>query len=387
MSRFFNRRDWLLSFSALAVGASLSGAAYARPQVDVSTMSKLPDGKVVKVITLTNDHGIKVKILSYGGIIQSVEVPDRQGKTANVALGFPTLEGYVAHNDDPHFGAILGRVANRISNGTFTLEGKTYHTSINNPPYTLHGGAEGFDRKLWTIDGTGHDRSGAYVTLRLVSPDGDQGFPGTLTTKATYRLSSDDSLSLSFKAKTTAPTVVNLSTHNYWNLNGEGSGTIEPEIVQIFSDRYVATDKNSIPNGEFPSVENSPFDFRTPHAVGERLRSGDPQMTAPRGYDKCFILRGESSSGEMQLAARVHDPRSGRVMDVSTNQPGLQFYSSNSIDGRYVGPSGQTYRQGDALAIEPEHYPDSPNHPSFPSIELKPGQTYSYAMSFHFSHD
>lgn len=387
MSRFFSSRQWLLSFSALALGASLSGAAYAHPRVQVSTVSTLPNGKAVKAVTLTNDHGLKVRVLTYGGILQSVEVPDRQGKVENVALGFPTVEGYAANNADPHFGGILGRVANRINNASFTLEGKQYHTSVNNPPYTLHGGAESFDRKLWVIDDTGHNRKGAYVTLRLVSPDGDQGFPGKLTTKATYSLSADDSLTLSFKAKTSAPTVVNLSTHNYWNLNGEGSGTVEPEIVQIFADRYVQTDQNSIPTGQFASVDNSPFDFRTPHTVGERLRSNDPQMLGPRGYDKCLIINGESESHEMRLAARVQDPRSGRMMEITTNQPGMQFYSSNSIDGRYVGPSGNTYRQGDALAFEPEHFPDSPNQPNFPSVELKPGQTYRSAMTFHFSHD
>lgn len=387
MIRFFSNRARLLSFSALVFGGSVSGVAYAHPQAQVETVTKLSDGNAVKAITLTNDNGMKVKILSYGGIIQSVDVPDRNGKMSNVSLGFSTPEEYVAQNSGPHFGAILGRVANRISNGMFTLEGKTYHTSINVPPYTLHGGVDSFSRKVWTVDHVGHDRSGSYVTLRLVSPDGDQGFPGTLTTKATYRLSADNSLSLSFKAKTTAPTLVNLSTHNYWNLNGEGSGTVEPEIVQIFADRYIETDAKSIPTGKIASVDNSPFDFRSPHSVGERLRSSDPQMVAPLGYDKCLVLQGESSGKEMRLAARVHDPRSGRIMEVSTNQPGLQFYSSNSIDGSYVGSSGKTYRQGDALAIEPEHFPDSPNHPSFPSIELKPGQTYDYAMSFHFSHD
>ncbi|MXV44895.1 galactose-1-epimerase [Saccharibacter sp. 17.LH.SD] len=386
MPRFFSNRIWLLSFSALACGGMMSGGANARPRVQVASVAHLPNGKVVKAVTLSNDHGLKIRILSYGGILQSVEIPDRHGKIANVALGFSTLDGYVAHNDDPHFGAILGRYANRLANGTFTLEGKTYHTPINNPPNTLHGGFDSFDRKLWTIVGTGSDQSGAYVKLKLVSPDGDQGFPGNLTTTVTYMLSADDSLSLNFKAKTDAPTVVNLSTHNYWNLNGEGSGTIEPEILQVFSDRYVPTDANSIPLGTLASVDNTPFDFRTPHSIAERLRSRDPQMVAPRGYDKCWVLNVPPSK-TLYLAARVSDPRSGRVMEISTNQPGLQVYTSNSIDGRYVGPSGHAYRQGDALAFEPEHYPDSPNHPDFPSTELKPGEVYDYTTVFHFAHD
>lgn len=388
MSRFYDPRAWLLSATALALSVPLSSGAFAHPKAHVESWGHLDDGRKVKAITLRNDHGISATLLSYGAIIHAVNVPDRRGRIENIALGFPNLAGYIKHNNDPHFGAALGRVANRIANASFTLEGKTYHISANNAPNTLHGGAEGFDRKLWSIERTGEDADGAYVVLKLVSPDGDQGFPGALTTYATYRLGNDDTLSLNFKAQTDAPTVVNLSTHNYWNLNGEGSGGVEPEEVQIFADHFVQTDENSIPTGIFTPVEGTAFDFRHPHTVGERLRSREPQMAFGMGYDKCYVLNAPSKAGgEEHLAARVSDPRSGRVLDISTNMPGLQFYTANHIYGTYYGTAGKAYRQGDALAFEPEFYPNSPNQGNFPSIELKPGQSYDYSMSFHFTHE
>lgn len=388
MSRFQKGRGWLLSASALVASLAISGIASAAPTVKVQDWGKLSTGQKVKAITLTNDHGLKVTVLSYGAIIQAVDVPDRLGRLGNVALGFPNIAAYENHNSDPHFGAVLGRVANRIAGGVFTLDGQTYHTSINEGPNTLHGGTEGFDRKLWTIQRKGVDSQGAYVVLKLVSEDGDQGFPGELTTLATYRLNANDTLSLKFKATVKkAPTVVNLSTHNYWNLNGEGSGSIAPEVVQIYADRYLRTNDQSIPTGELASVDGTPFDFRQPRAVGPGLLSRDPQMVPQGGYDKCMVLIGPSQPGNTErVVARVTDPRSGRVMEVATNMPGMQFYSANHLLGNYQGTSGRPYNKWDALAFEPEFYPNSPNTPSFPSIELKPGQTYDYGMSFHFTH-
>ncbi|MBA5725828.1 aldose epimerase family protein [Bombella favorum] len=388
MSRFLKSRSWLLSASALVASVALSGMASAAPTVQAKSWGRLSTGQKVKAVTLTNDHGVKVVVLTYGAIIHEVDVPDRNGRLDNIALGFPNLAGYENHNSDPHFGAVLGRVANRIAGGTFTLEGEKYHTNVNEGPNTLHGGIDSFDRKLWKIVRKGVDSQGAYVVLKLVSPDGDQGFPGELKTQVTYRLSGNDTLSLKFNAEVTkAPTVVNLSTHNYWNLNGEGSGTIAPEVVQIYADRFLRTDDHSIPTGELASVDGTPFDFRQPHAVGEGLLSRDPQMVPQGGYDKCMVLIGPSQPGNTErVVARVTDPRSGRVMDVATNMPGMQFYSANHLYGNYQGPSGRPYNKWDALAFEPEFYPNSPNMPSFPSIELKPGQTYDYGMSFHFSH-
>lgn len=387
MSRFLKSRSWLLSASALVASLALSGVAAAHPTVHEKDWGHLSNGHHVKAITLTNDDGVKVTVLTYGAIIHEVVVPDRNGTPGNVALGFPDIAGYEKNNADPHFGAVLGRVANRITNGSFILEGKTYHTAANEGPNTLHGGPDSFDRKLWTVESKGVDAQGAYVELKLVSPDGDQGFPGELTTHVTYRLTDQDTLSLNFRATTDAPTVVNLSTHNYWNLNGEGAGSVDSEVVQIFADHFLKTDEHSIPTGELASVAGTPFDFRQPRTVAEGLRSHDQQMLLATGYDKCLVLNGSSKPGDAErVVARVTDPHSGRVMEVSTNMPGMQFYSANHIYGSYYGPSGRTYRQGDALAFEPEFFPNSPNTPSFPSIELKPGQTYDYGMSFHFSH-
>lgn len=387
MPRFY--RSWLFSASALAMGvlaasAMSSGPARAAPKAQTEDWGRLPTGQQVRAVTLSNDHAMRVRILSYGGILQSVEVPDRNGKVEDVTLGFPSLEGYVSHNADPHFGAILGRVANRVAHGTFSIGGTTYHLPTNDGPNTLHGGPDSFDRKIWEIVDTGSDQSGAHVTLRMTSPDGDEGFPGNLTTIATYTLDQDNNLELRLQAKTDAPTVLNLSTHAYWNLNGEGSGTIEPEILQIFADNYTPTDALSIPTGKIEPVSGTAFDFRKPRVIGEFLRSNDPQMLWPRGYDKNWVLN--STSGAVpRLAVRLSDPRSGRVMEILTTQPGLQFYTSNSLDGRYVGPAGRAYRQGDAVAFEPQHFPDSPNQPDFPSVELKPGQGYDYMTVFHFS--
>ncbi|MCX5620126.1 aldose epimerase family protein [Bombella pollinis] len=387
MPRFLKSRGWLLSASALAASVALSGMAVAHPKVSVQDWGHLSDKQKVKAVTLSNDNGVTVTLLTYGATIHKMDVPDKNGHLGNVVLGFPNIGEYERNNGDPRFGAVLGRVANRITNGSFTLEGKTYHTLTNEGTNTLHGGPNSFAQKLWTIERKGVDADGAYVEFKVVSPDGDQGFPGTLTTHAIYRLRSDNTLSLHFQATTDAPTVVNLSTHNYWNLNGEGSGAVDDEIVQMYADHYLKTDAQSIPTGELAAVDGTPFDFRQPRRVGDGLRQPHPQMLPQTGYDKCMVLNGPSKAGDVErVVARVTDPHSGRVMEVSTNMPGMQFYSSNHIYGTYYGLAGKTYRQGDALAFEPEFFPNSPNTPSFPSIELKPGQTYDYSMSFRFSH-
>ncbi|MDF7673831.1 galactose mutarotase [Acetobacteraceae bacterium ESL0709] len=384
MSARFKKRCFLLSASLFVLG--LSETVHAAPYLMVRNWGALGNGQEVKDITLTNDHHIAVRILTYGGIVQSVETPDRNGKVADIALGFPTLKDYVDHNNSPFFGAILGRVANRIAGGSFTLEGKVFHTPQNDGVNTIHGGAESFTRKLWSIENVGQDAKGAFVRLKLVSPDGDQGFPGNLTTLVTYRLGDDDTLSIRYQAETDAPTIINLSTHNYWNLSGEGSGSVENEELQINADRYVETDPSSIPTGKLVPVKDTAFDFNKPRKIREHLRSTDPQMLWPRGYDKCWVLTGDLPAGRLRLNARLTDPQSGRVLEVSSDQPGLQFYTSNSLDGRLAGPSGQAYRQGDAVAFEPEHFPDSVHHSDFPSTELKPGEIYDHTVVFAFSH-
>lgn len=388
----FKESQFLFSASFLVLGLSLglTGISQATPSLIVRNWGQLKDGREVKAILLSNDHHVSVRILTYGGIIQSVETPDRHGKVADIALGFPTLQGYVDNNNSPFFGAVLGRVANRIADGTFTLEGKNYHIPLNDGENAIHGGPENFTRKIWNIDNAGKDQKGAFVRLKLVSPDGDQGFPGTLTTVMTYTLGDDNTLSIHYQAQTDAPTILNLSTHNYWNLAGEGSGSIDSEILQINADRYVETDAASLPTGKLVAVGGTAFDFKKPHRIGDQLRSQDPQMLWPRGYDKCWVLTGatapEKGKGALRLNARLTDQRSGRVLEVSSDQPGLQFYTSNSLDGRYAGPSGRTYRQGDGVAFEPEHFPDSIHHPEFPTTELKPGELYDHLTVFKFLH-
>ncbi len=387
MIKHLSRHRALIRMALAGVASSLYfSAAIASPKVSVAPWGKLPDGRKVEIITLKNDHNITVKIITYGGIIQSIETPDRSGHIGDIVLGFNTLDGYAIDSAKGglFFGAIIGRYANRISKGTFTLDGKTYHIAITAPPNALHGGKIGFDKKVWTLSGHHADDKAAYASLTLVSPDGDEGFPGKLTTKVTYSLDNTNALTLHYQATTDAPTVLNLTNHTYWNLNGEGSGSIAPEILQIEAERYTPTDETSIPTGEVASVAGTPLDFTKPHVIGDRLRDSFPQMMYARGYDQNWVINGPAGQAP-RLAAYIYDPRSGRAMDVLTNQPGLQVYTSNSLDGGYAGVSGKAYRQTDAIAFEAEHYPDSPNHPSFPTTELRPGQTFDYTTLYRFS--
>ncbi len=384
MSRFFGSKGTLLAtVAALCVSA---GVAQAHPTVASQPWGSTPDGKPVRIVTLKNGLGTTARVITYGGIIQSVETPDREGHVQDVVFGFDNLNGYTVDSAKGglFFGAIIGRYANRLAGGNFPVEGKAYHTDITAPPNALHGGKKGFDKNVWTIEKTGTNASGAYLTLKLVSHDGDQGFPGTLTTHVTYTLGTDNALSLHYVATTDAPTVLNLTNHSYWNLNGEGSGSIEPEILQINADGFTPTDATSIPTGQIAPVAGTPLDFSKPTVIGDRLRSNDQQMMYARGYDMNWVVNGAYGQAP-RLAGKVYDPRSGRSMEILTNQPGLQVYTSNSLDGGYAGVSGHAYRQGDAIAFEAEHYPDSPNHPSFPTTELKPGQTFDYTTTFKFS--
>ncbi|GBR54124.1 aldose 1-epimerase [Neokomagataea thailandica NBRC 106555] len=373
----------LASVGLFTVGV---GHAVAAPTVSSAPWGTTPNGKAVKILTLKNDHAVTVRIITYGGIIQSVETPDRNGHVQDVVLGFDTLKGYTVDSAQGglFFGAVIGRYANRLAKGNFPVEGKEYHTDVTAPPNALHGGKRGFDKQVWTLEKSGVGAEGAYVTLKLVSPNGDQGFPGTLTTHLTYTLGNDDELSLHYVATTDAPTVLNLTNHSYWNLNGEGSGSIEPEVLQINADSFTPTDATSIPTGQVAPVAGTPFDFTKPTVIGDRLRSNDPQMMYARGYDINWVVNGAYGQAP-RLAGKVYDPRSGRSMEVLTSQPGLQVYTSNSLNGGYAGISGHAYRQGDAVAFEAEHYPDSPNHPSFPTTELKPGETFDYTTIFKFS--
>ena len=350
--------------------------------IEREEFGRLPNGEAVEAITLSNASGMSVRIITYGAAIQSVMVPDRDGRMADIALGYATLDDYLAGVE--YLGCIVGRVANRIAGGRFTLDGREYQVPVNNGPNALHGGPRGFDKVNWAVLETSGG-SAPTVTLRLVSPDGDQGFPGTLEAQATYRLDADQ-LAIEYRATTDRPTLVNLSNHAYWNLAGEGSAEgAMGHLLTLPAEHFHPTDETAIPTGEFRPVAGTPFDFREPTAVGARVRDGqDEQLRFGRGYDHNWALD-RSPSTEPRLLARVEEPRSGRVLEVLSDQPGLQFYSGNFLDGTVRGKSGRLYRQGDAIVLEPQMPPDTPNRPEFGSIRLDPGETYRNNILFRFS--
>ena len=359
--------------SALLVSAVLSPFACAQTTVTRASFGSTADGKPVDVYTL-KDHALEIRITNFGAHIIAVLAPDRNGKVADVVLGYDTQAGYDADRKT-YMGSVPGRYANRIANAQFTLDGKTYHLPANNGPNTLHGGTEGFDRKIWTArqvpDG---------VELTLVSPDGDQGFPGTLTAHVKYTLSGDR-LRIEYSATTDKPTVLNLTNHTYFNLAGHGD--ILGDIVTIHASRFTPTDKTLIPTGELAPVAGTPFDFETPHVIGERIHTDNPQLNGAKGYDHNFVLDGPHDL--THPAATVLDPGSGRMLTVYTTQPGVQFYTGNSLDGSTTGHDGMNYAQYDGLCLETQHFPDSPNHPAFPTTTLNPGQTFHSTTVFQFS--
>jgi aldose 1-epimerase len=366
----------------ILAAAGLAGSAQAA-SVSRAPFGTLPDGQKVEAVTLANGRHMSVRIITYGASIQSVIVPDREGRLADVALGYPTLDKYL---EWPAFlGATVGRVANRIANGRFTLDGRTYQVPVNNGPNALHGGPKGFDKQNWQVVEVKEGPS-ASVTLRLVSPDGDMGFPGTLTATATYSLDEKNALSVEYKATTDRPTIVNLSNHAYWDLAGEGSAEgAMGHLVTIPADRYSPTDATAIPTGEFRPVEGTVFDFRHPTPVGARVRdASDQQIVFGRGYDHNWVVA-RTLAPEPRLLARVEEPKSGRVMEIFSNQPGLQFYSGNFMDATTSGKAGKLYREGDSLVLEPQMFPDTPNHPDFGSIRLDPGETYRNIIIWRFS--
>jgi aldose 1-epimerase len=332
--------------------------------------------------TLKNGHRMTVRILTYGGIIQSLEVPDRWGHTANVALGFDNLPDYVAKS--PYFGCITGRYANRIALGKFSIDGNDYQLPINNDPNSLHGGTVGFDKHIWATTPFKHGSSVGLV-MTFTSPDGDQGYPGTLSAQVTYTLTKHNMLKMNYQATTDKPTIVNLTNHNYWNLAGEGSGAIYGHKLLLNSKSYTPVDPTLIPTGSIDPVAGTPMDFRHATAIGERIRDGFPQLVIGRGYDHNWVLDRGSNTSSSFVAARVTEPTTGRVLTVRTDQPGIQFYSGNFLDGTLVGTSGRMYRQGDGFALETQHYPDSPNHANFPSTILRPGEVYNTTSSYQLS--
>jgi aldose 1-epimerase len=341
------------------------------------------DGEDVELFTLTNVNGVTVRITNYGGIVQSIEVPDASGTMGNVVLGFNNLDDYVAMN--PYFGCITGRYANRIAEGRFTLEGEEYQLAVNNDPNHLHGGERGFDKYVWAAD-VATDGVPGLVSART-SPDGEENYPGTLEVAVTYTLTEADELRIDYEATTDAPTIINLTNHSYFNLAGEGSGDVFEHQLQLNCPQFTPTDATAIPTGELADVAGTPFDFLEPHAIGERIDdASSEQIVFGRGYDHNWVIdRGGAAEGELAVCAVVTEPTSGRRMEVLTDQPGVQFYSGNFLDGTIIGTSGEAYRQSYGFCLETQHFPDSPNQPDFPSTELRPGETYRTTTVYAFS--
>jgi aldose 1-epimerase len=336
------------------------------------------DGQPVDAYTLANAAGMQVRILTLGCIIARLEVPDRGGKPANVVLGTDSVAGYMHRS--PHFGAIAGRFANRLARGRFAIDGIEYQLETNAPPNALHGGRHAFDKVVWQADSPDSET----LVLRYLSPDGDQGFPGNLAAEVTYRLGKSNDLTIDYAATTDKPTIVNLTNHSYFNLAGEGSGDVLDHVVSIEADHFTPTDATQIPTGEVRSVVGTPFDFRQPRPIGERIRAADEQLLIAHGYDHNWVLRAPVDNAP-RPAARAFDPQSGRVLDVLTDAPGLQFYTANGLNGALVGPAGRAYRQGDAFCFETQQYPDAPNQPGFPSTVLRPGERFRSTTIFCFS--
>ena len=374
-------------FLLLVATSGLSTALAPSVKRLVPRITKQPWGDVggepVDLYTLINSRGMRVKITNYGGIIQSIEVPDRNHHFANVALGFNNVDDYVAKS--PYFGCITGRYANRIANGQFTLDGVDYQLSVNDGPNHLHGGFVGFDKKIWEATPL-HEGNTVGLRLTYTSPDGEEGYPGTLESEVTYTLTNKNQIRMDYFATTDAPTIVNLTNHTYWNLAGEGSGTILDHKLLLNSDHYTPVDDTLIPTGEIAPVAGTPFDFTLPHTIGERIRDGHPQIVIGHGYDHNYVLnRPDPNDKTMILAARVSEPSSGRILKIFTTEPGIQFYSGNFLDGTLVGTSGKVYRQSDGFALETQHYPDSPNHDNFPSVLLRPGEEYETTTIYQLS--
>ncbi|HEY7289869.1 MAG TPA: aldose epimerase family protein [Vicinamibacterales bacterium] len=344
----------------------------------------MPDGTGVDIYTLSNTHGIEVRVITYGAAIVSLKTPDRAGRFDDIVTGFDTLEGYVER--PRFFGAIAGRYANRIANARFTLDGRTYTLAANNGPNSLHGGRRGFDKVVWK--GATFDRDGNVgVVMTHVSPDGDEGYPGNLNVSVTYTLTPRDELILDYAATTDKATPINLTNHSYFNLAGDGRGDVLRHLLTIDADRYTPTDATQIPTGELAPVDGTPFDFRKPTVVGARIDADNEQIRRGHGYDHNFVLNGWRASASIDRpshAARLVDPSSGRTMDVATTEPGVQFYSGNNLDGSAVGKNGHAYARRSALCLETQHFPDSPNHANFPTTILRPGTEFRSRTVFSF---
>lgn len=370
---------------ALLLGFGVfTGMSLAADPLPVRAFGKMADGRPVHLYTLKNASGLIAEISDYGGIVVSLRVPDRSGHSADVALGFNTLAEY--QEKSPYFGAIIGRVGNRIAHGKFSLDGKTYTLVTNNNPggmpCQLHGGIKGFDKVLWAADSAQRDGEPA-LRLRYLSVDGEEGYPGNLQVEVVYSVTKDNGLRIDYTATTDRATPVNLTNHSYFNLRGEGEGTILDHELTLHASRYTPVNAGLIPTGELAPVAGTPLDFTQPHKIGERIGAADEQLKRGLGYDHNFVIDG--ANGELRSAAVVHEPTTGRVMEVLTTEPGIQFYSGNFLDGKSNGKSGRPHAYRTGFALETQHFPDSVNQPNFPSIILRPGQTYRTMTVYRFS--
>ena len=367
---------------ASTTGAAVAAVATGPRGVTRAPFGRTADGHSADLFTLTNGHGIRMQVTNYGGIITTLRTPDRSGRFDDIVLGYDSLSGYL--RDTPYFGAIVGRYGNRIAGGRFTLDGATYRLAVNNGPNSLHGGLRGFDKVVWNAE-TFDNKDGVGLVLDYTSADMEEGYPGALKTRVTYTLTDDDRLLVDYQATTDKATPVNLTQHSYWNLAGDGSRDILGHVLTINADSMTPVDTTLIPTGAITPVAGTPFDFRTPMPIGARIdQRQNQQIRFGGGYDHNFVLNrtGVGSDGLVH-AARVVEPTTGRTMDIYTMEPGIQFYTGNFLDGSITG-KGHIYHYRYGLALETQHYPDSPNHPTFPSTILRPGQTYRTRTVFAF---
>jgi aldose 1-epimerase len=367
-----------LGAAALVGCTTISTVPVQQGEVSQRPFGQTKEGTPVTLFTLRNKQGAEAAICNYGGLVISLKVPDRNGQFGDVVLGYDNLADYI--KDTPYFGAMIGRYGNRIAKGKFTLDGQEYTLAINNGPNALHGGLKGFDKVVWEPRVVA-SLDGASLELRYTSKDGEEGYPGTLTVKAVYTLTEDNGLKLEYTATTDKDTVVNLTQHSYFNLACKGDNL--SHVVMIPADKFTPVDSTLIPTGELKPVDGTPFDFRTPTTIGARIGQDDEQLKFGNGYDHNWVIN--KPMGQLGLMARVYEPTTGRVLEVLSTEPGLQFYTGNFLDGKLTGKGGWAYQFRNGFCMEPQHFPDSPNQPNFPSVVLKPGQVYKHTLIFKFS--
>ena len=365
--------------SACGGGESSDPMTLTPPRLQKAEFGTTADGRAVDKYTIRNAQGAEMTVLTYGGIIQSLKMPDRTGAIDDIVMGFDSVAEY--EKSSPYFGALIGRVGNRIANGTFTLDGKVFTLAKNDGPNHLHGGVKGWDKAVWQAEPF-QDKRGPGLLLTHTSPDGDEGYPGKVTAHVRYTLTSENELIVEYHATTDAPTIINLTQHSYFNLAGTKAADILGHELTINADRFTPVDAGLIPTGELAPVEGTPFDFRKATTIGARIANTDVQLTRGKGYDHNYVLN--RSGDGLQLAASVYEPISGRTMEIRTTEPGIQFYSGNFLDGSFTGKAGRAYPHRAGFCLETQHYPDSPNQPSFPSVVLRKGEDYKSETVFKF---